>query len=468
MSKRFRTCDLSQPFLMPPSLQDWLPANHLACFLARIVEQMDLSAILSEYARRDGRGQAAYHPRMMVRLLLYAYCVGRCSSRAMEKATHEDVAFRYLSADQHPDHDTIASFRQRHWEALAQLFGEVLKLCREAGLVKIGKVALDGTKMAANASRRKSLNYREAEQREAQLEQKVRELLEQAAQVDAEEDARFGKGERGEYALPQHLATAEQQLARIREAKAVLEQAARERAEQARREREQQRAAGKPASEAQKKRWQRAHRPVEESSAQYNTTDPESQLMKAGGGFVQAYNSQAVVLENQVVVACEVTTEAADKQQLVPMAAQAAASLGQMPPALLADTGYWSEEAIRHATLATTDLYVSPDSRPGQPQKKNAPASATAQQMREKLQSAAGKATYRLRQQTVEPVFGQIKQARGFRRFLFRGLVKVRAEWALICLTHNLLKLYRHQSMTPTVTGWRSQVAVRREADRRA
>jgi chemotaxis protein histidine kinase CheA len=381
---------------------------------------------------------------MMVRLLLYAYCVGRPSSRGIEKATYEDVAFRYLSANQHPDHDTLAAFRQRHWKALAQLFAQGLQLCREAGLVRIGKVALDGTKLAANASRRPSRDYAELQEREGQLEQQVGELLEQAARVDAEEDARFGKGERGEYALPKHLATAEQQLARIRQAKAVLEQAARERAEQARREREQQRAAGKPTSEAQKKRWQRAQQPVEESPARYNTTDPESQLMKAGGGFLQAYNAQAAVLENQVVVACEVTPEAVDKQQLVPMAAQVAAALGQMPPALLADAGYWSEAAITHPMLAATDLYVSPDRWPGQAPKKNAPASATAQQMRAKLQSAAGKATYRLRQQTVEPVFGQIKQARGFRRFLFRGLDKVRAEWALICLTHNLLKLYRH------------------------
>jgi transposase len=257
MSKRFRPCSLDQFFLLPPSLQDWLPQDHLARFVAELAETLDLSPIYGCYQRRDGRGQAAYHPLMTVRLLLYAYCIGRASSRVIEKSTYEDIAFRYLTADQHPDHDTIAEFRKQHLGSLAALFAQILELCRQAGSVKVGAVMLDGTKVAANASRGKSSDYEQLQRQEKQLEELVGHLLAQAGQVDEEEDSRYGKGKRGDE-LPAELADRQKRLERIRQVKAELEQQAKERAEQARREREQKQAAGEKPSEAERKRWNRA------------------------------------------------------------------------------------------------------------------------------------------------------------------------------------------------------------------
>lgn len=458
MNKRFRTCALDQPFLMPPALQDWLPEGHLARFLAEIADSLDLAEIYADYGRKDARGRSGYHPLLMTRLLLYAYCTGRVSSRAIEKATYEDVAFRYLAANQHPDHDTIATFRKQHLESLAKLFVQVLQLCREAGLVQVGAVMLDGTKMAANASRAQSSDYEKLTRREQHDQARVEELMKRAGRVDEEEDARYGKGKRGDE-LPPELATPQKRLERIRQAKAVLEQQAAERAAQAQREREQKKAAGQRPSEAERKRWSRSQKPVEELPAQYNLTDPDSQLMKDGqrGGFVQGYNAQAAVLGNQIIVVAEVTTEAGDKQQLVPMAAQVEQNLGAQPPVLMADAGYWSEAAVTDESLQGIELLVPPDrAQPGEAPKKNSPQSVTAQQMREKLRTQEGAQWYRQRKQTVEPVFGQIKAARGLRRFLLRGLRAVRAEWKLICLTHNLLKLFRHRHRT---AGWVPQPA---------
>ncbi len=448
MSERFRVCDLNQPFLMPPSLQDWLPEGHLARFIAEVVDELDLRGMLQQYQRQDGRGAAGYHPVMLTRLLLYAYCVGEVSSRRIEKGTYEDVAFRYLAADQHPDHDTIASFRREHLERLSQLFVQGLQMCREAGLVKMGRVMLDGTKVAANASRRKTADWEQLGRQERGLQEQVAALLGQAEQTDAAEDARWGKGKRGDE-LPAELASSQQRLQRIREAKARLQQRAQQRAEEAEREREQQKATREPASAAQKKRWSRARAAAEETRGQINLTDPESQLMKDGhrGGFVQGYNAQAAVLENQIIVALDVTDQAADKQQLVPMTAKVKEGLGGQPPSLIADAGYWSEDAIGDEHLKNIELLIPPDrSRPGEAPKRNAPHSDAAERMREKLRSEAGAQRYQLRQQTIEPVFGQIKEARGLRRFGFRGLARVKAEWSLICLTHNLLKLFRHRA----------------------
>jgi transposase len=450
MSERFRSCSLDQPFLMPPSLHDWLPMGHLARFLVEIVETLDLQSILEKYARKDRRGAAGYHPAMLVRILLYGYCVGAVSSRKIEKATHEDVAFRYLAADQHPDHDTIANFRRAHLEELGGLFTQVLELCREAGLLKVGRVMLDGTKMGADASRRKTMKQEKLEQQEAELKRKVEELLREAEAVDAAEDAQYGKGRRGDE-LPAELADPQRRLERIREAKARLEERNRQRAKEAEEDKKHQKASGEPASAAQKKRWQRARQAAAEALGTINLTDMESQLMKDGnrGGYVQGYNAQAAVLDNQVIVALEVTAEAADKQQLVPMAGKVQEGLGGLPTAILADSGYFSEEAVTDPSLQGIELLVPPDrSKPGEELKPNAPRGEAAQKMREKLQTEEARSVYRLRGQTIEPVFGQIKAARGLRRFLFRGLERVRAEWRLIGLTHNLLKLFRYRSQS--------------------
>jgi transposase len=288
VSKSFRTCDLDQPFLLPPSLQDWLPEDHLARFIAELVVGLDLSKIYGFYGRRDGRGKAAYHPLMMVRLLLYGYCVGVMSSRRIERASYEDVAFRYLSADQHPDHDTIAVFRQQHLTVLAQLFTQVLQLCDKAGLVKLGHVAIDGTKLKANASKHKAMSYQRMEEKEKQLKAEVEKLLAQAAETDAAEDTLYGKGRRGDE-LPAELARRESRLKKIAEAKAALEQEARERAEAARK------AAEEKLEERRKKEQERGKkfggRPPRlpdpeqarpEPAAQRNFTDPESRIMPDG------------------------------------------------------------------------------------------------------------------------------------------------------------------------------------------
>jgi len=311
MGKRFRTDHLDQALLLPPSLHDWLPEGHLARFIADVTEELDLGLIYRSY-EGDGRGLAAYQPAMMVRLLLYGYCLGVVSSRKMERATHEDVAFRYLSADTHPDHDTIAAFRKRHLDALAGLFVQALRLCQKAGLVKLGHVAIDGTKIKANASKHKAMSYERMNETEQRLEQEVEELLRRAAAVDEAEDALYGKGKRGDE-LPEELARRESRLKRIRAAKAALEQEAKEKAERQRAEAEAK-IAERREQEARTGKKAGGHDPQvpdpeqakPEAKAQRNFTDPDSRIMVDGankGSFIQAYNAQAAVdSQAQVVV----------------------------------------------------------------------------------------------------------------------------------------------------------------------
>ncbi len=472
MGKQFRDCNLDQMLLLPASLHDWLPEGHLARFVAEVVETLDLSAIYAKYEEGDGRGLAAYDPRMMVRLLIYGYCRGVASSRRMERATYEDVAFRYLAADEHPDHDTIADFRKEHSAALSQLFVQVLRLCQQAGLVKLGHVALDGTKMKANASKHKAMSYERMGEAEKKLEAEVKALLEEAARVDAEEDGKYGKGKRGDE-LPAELQRRETRLAKIREAKAALEREAREQAEK---ERAQVEARLKERAQQEAERGRRfGGRPPEapdpekakpEAKAQRNFTDPDSRIMKDGATkeFVQAYNAQAAVDSGaQVIVAASVTQDANDKKQLVPMLEQVKIVTGSKPQQATADSGYFSEANVTDARLVGIDLLVSPDRQKHGEQVPVAtgppvgsppglsPTPSPAQAMRNKLRTPQGRAIYKMRKAVVEPVFGQIKEQRGFRRFLLRGLANVTAEWNLICATHNLLKLYR--------TGWNPQRA---------
>ena len=459
MGKTFRAYNVDQRLLLPPDMRQWLPEGHLALFLLDVVSQLDLSQITAVYEQGDGRGQPPYHPVMMVTLLLYAYCTGKPSSRRIERATYEEVPYRVLAGDQHPDHDSIAAFRQRHLRALARLFVQGLQLCEAAGLVKLGHVALDGTKIKANASKHKAMSYERMCAKEQQLEDEVARLLEQAQQVDAAEDAEYGKGRRGDE-LPAELARRETRLRKIREAKAALEAQARAQAEQA-------------AEEAREKLAERARREAETGkklggrppqvpdpeqaqpapTAQRNFTDPESRIMKDGAtkAFEQAYNAQAAVDSTaQIIVAAMVTQEPNDKQQLVPVLEQVQAHCGRLPAQVSADAGYFNTEQLTDEKLRTVDLYVPPDRQKhgaaAPPLSEAAPADASVvEQMRHKLQSAAGQAVYKWRKAIVEPVFGQTKEVRGFRRFSFRGLANVTAEWDLICLTHNLLKLWRAQ-----------------------
>ncbi len=462
MSKSFRSCDLDAPFLLPPSPRDWLPENHLAHFIAEIASGLDLSKILRSYGRRDGRGKAAYHPVMLVRLLLYGYCVGVMSSRRIERATYEDLAFRYLSVDQHPDHDTLASFRQQHLKVLAELFTQVLQLCDKAALVKLGHVAIDGSKLQANAGKHKAMSYERMEEKEKQLKAEVEKLMAEAAATDAVEDALHGKGKRGDE-LPAELARRESRLKKIAEAKASLEQEARERAEAAKKAAEaklEQRR--KQEEESGKKAGGRAPQvPDPEQAkpapkAQRNFTDAESRIMPDGahkGSFVQAYNAQiAVDAAAQIIVAAEITQETNDKRQLAPMLAQVEQNLGAKPAAASADSGYFSKEQVEDKRLQDIELYVAtgkekadqPEGADGvEPDEASTGATAAFERMKQKLKTEIGRGVYKMRKAIVEPVFGQIKAARGIRAFLLRGLVKVRAEWKLICATHNLLKLFR-------------------------
>lgn len=466
MSPRFRPCTLEQPLLLPPSLQDWLPENHLARFVADVTEQLDLSPIYANYTRKDGRGQKGYHPLLLTRLLLYGYCLGVTSSRKIERKTYEEVAFRYLAADQHPDHDTIASFRQQHLEALAGLFTQALQLCQQAGLVKLGHVSIDGTKLKANASKHKAMSYERMGAAEEKLQQQVDDLLRQAAETDAAEDAEYGKGNHGDE-LPAELQRRESRLEKIRAAKAALEAEAKRRAEEEKEAAEAKLAERrqKEAETGRKRGGREPQAPDPEQAepaakAQRNFTDPDSRIMPDGankGSFLQGYNAQAAVDdEAQVIVAAEVVQATNDKRQLTSMVGQTEANVGQKPVAVSADSGYWSEENVTDESVAGIDLYVATGRQ--KDDERNASGSespvknvSAKEKMASKLRTGEGQAVYKMRKAIVEPVFGQIKQVRGIRQFSMRGLAKVQAEWRLICLTHNLLKLYR--------SGWQPQAA---------
>jgi transposase len=449
MTKTFRAYSLDQRLLLPPDLREWLPEGDWALFVSDVVDELDLSAVYEAY-EGDGRGQPPYHPTMMVKLLLYAYCSGMPSSRKIARATYRDVAFRVLTGDQHPDHDSIAEFRRRHLTALAQLFVQVLRLCQAAGLVKLGHVALDGTKIKANASKHKAMSYARMTETEQRLQEEIATLLQQAQEIDAAEDAQYGHGRRGDE-LPAELARRESRLVTIRAAKAALEQEAKEQATRAAEAGRAKRAAREARVGSSKGGVPKVPDPEQarpKPTAQRNFTDPESRIMKEGAtkAFVQAYNAQAAVdARSQVIVACGVTQNAADVGQFVPMLEQVAHNLGEQPAVVTADAGYFSEANVNAPQLAGIELYVPPQrvKHGRRPTVARTRTSVVAEQMRAKLQTVEGHAIYAVRKTLPEPVFGQIKEARGFRRFSFRGVAKVTAEWALICLTHNLLKLFR-------------------------
>lgn len=436
MAKTYRSYCPDQMFLLPPSLRDWLPENHLVYFVSDVVDQLDLSEIESVY-EKDDRGQPPYHPRMMTKILVYAYCVGVFSSRKIQKRLIEDVAFRVLAAGNEPDFRTISDFRKIHLDALQGLFEQVLKLALTAGAIKLGRVALDGSKIKANASKHKAMSYKRMKEEERNLRAEVRQLLKQAKAADDEEDTRYGIDQSGDE-LPEELSRRETRLQKIREAKRALEQRAREEAEQANKSKESE---SKAAVE---------EKAVPEDKAQYNFTDPESRIMKGADGFVQAYNAQIVVEEGgQLIVAQAVTQEANDKKQTIPMVKAMEEQAEQTPEQLLADSGYCSDENLKILEDTSIDAYIATGrqkhgKKPGPCKRGPLPQGATrVDKMTRKLQRKAGAAVYAARKAIVEPVFGQIKQARGFRQFIMRGIKKVRGEWALVCATHNILKMYR-------------------------
>lgn len=436
MSKTFRPYQPDQGFLMPVSMRDWLPDDHMVFFLSDVVDHLDLSVIMRRYTREE-RGYPPYHPVMMVKVLLYAYCIGVPSSRKIAKRLEEDVAFRVLAANNTPDFRTISDFRQDHLRDLAGLFVQVLKVCQEAGLVKMGHVSLDGTKVKANASKHKAMSYGRMKKDEDRLEREVKELLKRAQQVDEEEDREYGPDKRGDE-IPRELAFRESRLKKIREAMEALEEEARQDAEE-------------PNSRKRKGPG------VPDDKAQRNFTDPESHIMPTSGGrnFIQAYNAQAAVdSANQVIVAAAVTNEPSDNRQAEPMMEEVQANTGQMPVQMSADAGYFSGTAVENLTNLGIDVYMPPGqmrhgyAEPPAPRGRIPRGLSTADRMRRKLRTKRGRRCYAMRKELPEPVFGQIKQGRGFRQFSLRGLDKVTGEWQLICTGHNLLKLYRARQRT--------------------
>ena len=450
MAYNFLRGDRDQPFLLPPDLRDWLPEGHLAWFVLDVVDQLDLAPFYRAH-RDDGHGHPAYHPKALPGVLLYAYAIGVRSSRQIERRLTEDVAFRVLAANQTPDHVTIARFRVRHERALAGFLVASLKLCAAAGMVRVGTVALDGTKLAGNAAER-------ANRTQEKLKEEVAEILRQAAEADQRDDLAHGDARGDE--LPAELASKTGRLARLRQAKAQLEAEAAER-----QRRYEQRVAELAAAARARGKQPRAHvKPRARDEAPNpkrvaNVTDPDSRLVHTRKGSLQGDNAQAVTTMEQVIVAAELTQDANDLQQLQPMldattATLGAAGIAERPGTLLADSGYWTIANLTGLPNAP-ELLIPParHGRQGKPRKDGKPSESKSDglraAMKAKLASDEGKACYAKRKQTVEPVFGQVKDVRGARRFMRRGLGACQAEWKLLCGTHNLLKLWRHQAASP-------------------
>jgi transposase len=453
MAYNFRRAERDQPFLLPPDLRDWLPEGHLAWFILDVIDQLDLASFYRQH-RNDGHGHPAYDPKLLLGVLLYGYCIGVRSSRQLERRCTEDVAFRVLAANQTPDHVTIARFRVRHQQALAGFLVESLKLCAAAGLVRLGLVALDGTKVAANAANTASHTH-------DKLEAEVAEILRQAAETDQRDDLEHGNVRGDE--LPAALASKTGRLARLRQAKALLEAEAAEREH-----RYEQRVAELAAAARTRGKQPRSHikpRRRDEApnpKATANVTDPDSRFMHTRRGSVQGYNAQAVTTWEQVIVAAELTQQANDLQQLEPMLAATTATLtaagvAERPGTLLADSGYWTIANLTQLPDAP-ELLIPParHGRQGKPRKDGKPSASRSDGLRTamqaKLASDDGKASYDKRKETIEPVFGQIKEQQGARRFLRRGLAACEAEWKLLCGTHNLLKLWRHRTRPPSAS----------------
>jgi transposase len=429
MGKTFRRWDPEQRLLLPPAVEEFVPPGHLAHFVRALVsEQLDVRAILDAY--QEERGYPPYHPVMMTALLLYAYCQGVYSSRRIAQACEQRLDFMAVTAMTQPDFRTISDFRKRHLAALSGLFTQVLRLCAAAGLVKLGHVALDGTKVKANASKHKAMSYGRMAAAEATLTAEVAQWLAQAAAADAQEDTAHGPAQRGDE-LPDWVRTKQRRLEQIRAARAALEAEA---------------ATGAPASPDQEPPAEPPPPPAPPAKAQRNFTDPDSRIMKGPDGFVQAYNGQLVVdTAHHVIVAQTVSNQPADAPHLPAMIAQLKRNTGRQAAELSADAGYCSEANLREAERRHIRAYIATGrQRHGDAAatgRRAARAGSRVAAMQTRLRRAGRRSRYRLRKQTVEPVFGVIKQARGFRQFLLRGLAQVRGEWSLLCLAHNLLKL---------------------------
>jgi len=445
MNKTYREWSPDQAYMFPPSPRDWLPEDDLVYFIVETVATLDLFPIFAHY-ERELRGQPPFHPRMMVALLLYCYATGTRSSRKIMRRCQTDVACRVIVGEDVPDFRTISDFRKTHLARLEGLFLQVLKLCAVAGLTRVGTIALDGTKIKANASRHKAMSYDRMKEEEKRLAEEIARLMAEAEATDAAEDQTHGQDHRGDE-LPDELKRRTDRLAKIQAAKAVLEERARIEAEEeaTRREAEGKQPPAKPPAEA-----------VPEPKDQINFTDPQSRIMKTSNkGWDQCGNAQAVANENQIILSADVTEQPNDKRQVVPMVDQAlenlkAAGVKQAVGAAVMDTGYYSEANTKALEERALDPYIATERLkhnqeiPPVPRGR-IPKDYTAQQrMARKLRTVKGRASYAKRKGIIEPIFGQLKQVLGFRQFSLRGLASMRGEWRLICAVHNLLKLWRH------------------------
>jgi len=452
MAPRYVSIDRNTPLLLPPDLRDWLPEDHLAHF---VVEALDTLAMEGARVNERGTGDAQYPPRMMLGLLCYAYATGVFSSRQIERATYTDVAMRYLSGDTHPDHDTLCTFRRRNGALLEQAFVGVLRLAQEMKFLKVGRIAVDGTKVAANASKHSAVSYKRAGEKIEQLEMEVAQLLRKAEEADRIplEDG---------LSVPGEIARRQDRIGRLEAARAAIEQRAKERAQRERVRRDAkrvERAERRARGERVGGREPQEPRETPEPSDQHNFTDPQSRIMKAGSGdhFEQAYNAQAAVdIDSRLIVAQRVSDQPNDKEQLAPTVKALPKEVGGDLREVLADSGFASEAAIRevecdggptvlaavertshHRTVEDLERREDPPEPP--------PEAPRLERMRWRLRTRAGKALYKLRQQTVEPVFGIVKEVMGFRRFRLRGLARVNVEWTWVCLAYNLKRLHRLQ-----------------------
>jgi transposase len=501
--KTFRPWQPEQTTLLPPSPREWLSEDHQVYFLLDLVDELDLSQVLIPAHSKDPRGEKGFDPRMMTLLLLYAYCVGIVSSRRIERACYEDLAFRVLTGNQQPDHSRISEFRRRNLDALKGLFIQILRLAQKAGMVSLGHVALDGTKIQANASKHKAMSHERMLRAEKELEEEINALMRKAEILDAQEDRRYGKGNRGSD-LPDELRRRQDRLARIRQARKEMEaETAAATARQRQQEAEEARAKAAAAHESDAPAAEQAelNRKAEAAAAkamaardkaieaaenagveppdleplaadamprrglarkadgtpttktQRNFTDADSHLMQSGGTYLQGYNCQvAVDGDYQVIVAVGVSNQPPDVEHMEPMLQRIADGTGAMPDVMTMDAGFWSEDNVKVCADQGIDAYIAtgrlPHGQPPPPKRGPMPKDADAKtRMARKLRSKKGSAIYAQRKAIVEPVNGQIKEGRGLRRFLLRGLEKVDAEWHLIAATHNLLKLFRfHRS----------------------
>ncbi|MEQ8173089.1 MAG: IS1182 family transposase [Candidatus Eremiobacterota bacterium] len=449
MRKNFKEYNQNEQYLFPPSLHDWLPEGHLAYFISEMVEEMDLSEIYKEY--REELGQPPYSPLMMVKIWLYAFSQGIRSSRRVEKALHEDIGFRVISGNQYPDHWTINQFRSRHHKALGNLFFQSIKLAGKCGLVKLGHVAIDGTKIKGHASRHSAMSYGRMIEEEKRLKEEIDKYFKESVEIDKEEDKKHGKKSRNE--LPDEIKLKSKRLKAIIGAKKALEKEAKEKAkiEQEKRKEEAEKEGRnfKPRKDPDKAK--------PEDKAQRNFTDSESRIMKSSEkAFIQAYNAQAAVDgETQIIVDAFVTNTADDKHSLPPLIEGTIDNTGKIPPEVSADTGYYSEENLRVLKDKNIETFIPPEKVTHKEWRNmdNLPADTipenTTQKdlmrrnMRIKLRTEHGKKRYKLRMTSIEPVFGQIKEGRGLRQFLLRGLDKVNSLWRIDCAVHNLLKIFR-------------------------